>query len=577
VVTTVLIILVVLAGIVIIWTFISRFLDKAGEQIETDSLTVSMSILPESLFVDNVITNDPRPAGMIVRRNAGVGNPAGFVLSFEDETKKIVMYTIEFSELNPPRVMNEFDTMPVSISNFGNRGLLKVVKVGVAPFFRRGASVIIGTYFYLSVTDAVLPLPVPDFRDGAVEPTSSGSPQSGGGGGSNNGGGQTGGTSVCGTSSQFCAAGSSQVCTVAGYAGTQSCNADCSAWNTCTPLESCGDSIVQLSAGEQCEGSASVACESIDPSLYYGGSASCNPTTCTYGVSSCSSYQFISSCTTISAASINELSNPDKKFRLSSNVFSSGLPNGGACIGITTSDVEFDGRNRAIVNRQSGGTNLKGISVDGVGTLDGVIVKNVQINSFSGGDGVYVQGTNNIQLISVSVTGATRGLALYQSSGYVVDGCSLNGISSYPIELVFATRGTVTNNYACQGSNTYDVNCHNGIVNNVDERSCATGAGNRFAKAVIACTANGNGLTACSGFPSWPVSGTHYTSCTTGPSGSVCGDGLTTGSEECDGADMGGRSPDCTEHNPNLYAGGDVSCDNCGFDYSQCVLKPVSP
>ena len=155
-VTTVLIILVVLAGIVIIWTFISRFLDKAGEQIETDSLTVSMSILPESLFVDNVITNDPRPAGMIVRRNAGVGNPAGFVLSFEDETKKIVMYTIEFSELNPPRVMNEFDTMPVSISNFGNRGLLKVVKVGVAPFFRRGASVIIGTYSSIFVASPLV-------------------------------------------------------------------------------------------------------------------------------------------------------------------------------------------------------------------------------------------------------------------------------------------------------------------------------------------------------------------------------------------------------------------------------------
>ena len=43
----------------------------------------------------------------------------------------------------------------------------------------------------------------------------------------------------------------SQSCTIGGYAGTQSCNAQCDGWNTCVATESCGDRIVNN--GEACD------------------------------------------------------------------------------------------------------------------------------------------------------------------------------------------------------------------------------------------------------------------------------------------------------------------------------------
>jgi hypothetical protein len=48
--------------------------------------------------------------------------------------------------------------------------------------------------------------------------------------------------------------GSAQDCnTTSGYAGTETCNADCTEWETCTSTQSCGDG--QQNGNEQCDGS----------------------------------------------------------------------------------------------------------------------------------------------------------------------------------------------------------------------------------------------------------------------------------------------------------------------------------
>ncbi len=45
----------------------------------------------------------------------------------------------------------------------------------------------------------------------------------------------------------------SQVCNLGGYSGAQICNITCNGFGTCTATERCGDGIVQISAGEQCD------------------------------------------------------------------------------------------------------------------------------------------------------------------------------------------------------------------------------------------------------------------------------------------------------------------------------------
>jgi alpha-tubulin suppressor-like RCC1 family protein len=50
--------------------------------------------------------------------------------------------------------------------------------------------------------------------------------------------------------------GNSQSCTVGGYAGTQTCNAGCTGWNTCTTTQSCGDGLIN--DAEACDDGAAL-------------------------------------------------------------------------------------------------------------------------------------------------------------------------------------------------------------------------------------------------------------------------------------------------------------------------------
>lgn len=55
----------------------------------------------------------------------------------------------------------------------------------------------------------------------------------------------------------------------------------------------------------------------------------------------------------------------------------------------------------------------------------------------------------------------------------------------------------------------------------------------------------------------------------------VCGDGVRTGEESCDGSDLGGQS--CAGLNP-AYTGGSLACtDACSFDDSGCEVDPSAP
>ena len=55
------------------------------------------------------------------------------------------------------------------------------------------------------------------------------------------------GTETCDSNSQSCT-------TAQGYSGTQSCNAQCDGWNTCTSSQFCGDNLIN--GNEQCDGSS---------------------------------------------------------------------------------------------------------------------------------------------------------------------------------------------------------------------------------------------------------------------------------------------------------------------------------
>ena len=60
-----------------------------------------------------------------------------------------------------------------------------------------------------------------------------------------------------------------QSCTINGYSGTQSCNSQCSGWNTCITTQSCGDG--QINGNEQCDvgNQNGIVCSPL-----YGGSCS---------------------------------------------------------------------------------------------------------------------------------------------------------------------------------------------------------------------------------------------------------------------------------------------------------------
>ncbi|MBX4212571.1 hypothetical protein KW787_03920 [Candidatus Pacearchaeota archaeon] len=126
VVTTVLIILLVLASIVIVWSFIRPTLKNAGEQIETDSLTSSLVVVSGSV----VDTPSAQTIRFNVKRNQGGGDIVGFNVTLENSTG----YSRTFGNYQNAS-LKEFEVKQVTLVYTG-KGLGSIKKIILVPLIR---------------------------------------------------------------------------------------------------------------------------------------------------------------------------------------------------------------------------------------------------------------------------------------------------------------------------------------------------------------------------------------------------------------------------------------------------------
>ncbi|MBX4196046.1 hypothetical protein KW805_00455 [Candidatus Pacearchaeota archaeon] len=122
VVTTVLVILLVLAAIVLVWAFLQPALKKSAQSIETESL-ISSLIIVRGTVID--YTN-AKVTTFMVKRESGPGEVVGFdvVLEGFDGTRKV------FRDYET-KAMKEFETAVVVIDYSGSINSLK--KIILAP------------------------------------------------------------------------------------------------------------------------------------------------------------------------------------------------------------------------------------------------------------------------------------------------------------------------------------------------------------------------------------------------------------------------------------------------------------
>lgn len=135
VVTTVLIILVVLAAVLIIWAAVRPTVERTGGEIGTGQFTVSYKIVSASLTGNENI--DVR-----VNRKAGAGNVVGLnvILTDIEENSKVFREDV---------LIEELETKTVSVSYSGS-GLGELKEVAIAPIFesngKEKAGGIVDTY-----------------------------------------------------------------------------------------------------------------------------------------------------------------------------------------------------------------------------------------------------------------------------------------------------------------------------------------------------------------------------------------------------------------------------------------------
>lgn len=124
VVTTVLIILLALAAILLIWIFISNFLKDTGEEIKIRRFTSTFDIPLSSISKNN------DELSFAVKRTSGTDVIKGIIIGLEDSTKKVV----------PIRKDDSYET-PQSRSyvfNYTEKDLVDVVYISVAPIYGDG-------------------------------------------------------------------------------------------------------------------------------------------------------------------------------------------------------------------------------------------------------------------------------------------------------------------------------------------------------------------------------------------------------------------------------------------------------
>jgi hypothetical protein len=145
VVTTVLIILLVLGAIVIIWAVVKPMLERSSQQINTDSITSSLSIAPNSLKItpDNNIT-------LKVLRNVGEGNITGVNVILETSSGQRKTFKI-------PGEIKELETKTISIPKSTHGITEEITKVLVSAIVTNSN----GEEVYSSMTSSAnAPAPV---------------------------------------------------------------------------------------------------------------------------------------------------------------------------------------------------------------------------------------------------------------------------------------------------------------------------------------------------------------------------------------------------------------------------------
>lgn len=123
VVTTVLIILLVVAAIAAIWSFLLPTLRNTGEQLQMATTLVSLSISANSIL-NNPITSE---LSFNLKRNTGQGDLKAISVVIEDKNSKTQTKRIDFSEK-----FNELQTKPIKI-NYNQTGLAELKKFSVYP------------------------------------------------------------------------------------------------------------------------------------------------------------------------------------------------------------------------------------------------------------------------------------------------------------------------------------------------------------------------------------------------------------------------------------------------------------
>ena len=123
VVTTVLIILLVLAAVIIIWSVLRPMIQKSSEQIESDSLTASLKILPDSVML-NPITQK-----VIFKVQRGTEDTN--IIAIEVRLEDINQQTQSFRQ-NFPEGFKELESKIIAI-NYSSIGSNTIKRINIYP------------------------------------------------------------------------------------------------------------------------------------------------------------------------------------------------------------------------------------------------------------------------------------------------------------------------------------------------------------------------------------------------------------------------------------------------------------
>ncbi len=121
VVTTVLIILLVLAAVAIIWAFLRPAIRRSVGQLEPGLLTSTFEIPAESVSIDN----NAKSAEFKIKRYAGEGRVVGFYAVLTDASGNSKRYRENVS-------INELETRTLTV-DYSDSGLDDITKISIAP------------------------------------------------------------------------------------------------------------------------------------------------------------------------------------------------------------------------------------------------------------------------------------------------------------------------------------------------------------------------------------------------------------------------------------------------------------